>query len=92
MRQFVIIRLFYSSLIVIYNVTQTEVQGSSGESSILADRLGDIHDELYAIHGHGAITRVAEEIGVPRERVSNMLNESAREIVTELERMVQEDD
>jgi len=73
-------------------VSQKKVQGESDEVMPLADRLAEIHDQLYSMHGHGAITKAADELGVRRERVSNVLNQSARDIITDLEEMIAEDE
>ena len=79
------------TLTVTNNVTQKEVRPQDDESPSLSDELEEIRDKLYARYGHGAINEAAEDLGVRRERVSNLLSESAREIVADLEKLIQSD-
>jgi len=51
----------------------------------LSERLLGVRKRLYARFGHGALSKAADELGVSQERVSNLLSESARDLVDRLE-------
>jgi hypothetical protein len=67
---------------------QTDVTAGTSDA---VEHVRDVRQRLYARYGHGAITRAAEDIGVARERVSNILSKGAQEILAELDALASEE-
>jgi len=73
-------------------VEQASVTQGSDTEPALSDRLSLIRNRLYAKYGHGALSKAARELDVPRERVSSLLSDSSREIIDELKALSRGDE